>query len=62
MKTSGFDDDYESEPVMPGDSGSDYNEYEPSNTNREMNARNSDGADEFAIPGFLRGELPAEKR
>jgi len=56
----GFDEPYSSEPTTAGDGGADYGEFDPSKDEQEMllseDGEAGDGQNDFAIPGFLRGE------
>jgi len=59
MSTTGFDDSYEPEQNDAGDGGSDYREYVPSSEQETFSLDEADdgaGENDFAIPGFLRGE------
>jgi len=60
MQTSGFDENYDADPNTASDGGADYGEFEPSQEEPEMLLEDEgDGGDspnDFAIPGFLRGE------
>ena len=59
MKTVGFDDNYELEPGAVRDGGADYNEFEPLSEQETLpldEAGDESDGNDFAIPGFLRGE------
>jgi cell division protein FtsZ len=59
VQQSGFDDIYESDKGTEGDGGSDYREYEPSAEQETLpidDGEGEGGSNDFAIPGFLRGE------
>jgi len=59
VQTSGFDD-YDAEHVTASDGGADYGEFEPLQEEQEMlvddEGDGGDSTNDFAIPGFLRGE------
>ena len=59
VPTVGFEDNYDAEPHTASDGGADYGEFEPLHEEQEMLPDDEDAADgpnDFAIPGFLRGE------
>ena len=59
VQTKGFDDDFGQEQGTAGDGGADYGEYEPSAEQETLPIEEGEGEageNDFAIPGFLRGE------
>jgi len=60
VSTVGFDDNYNEEAHTASDGGADYGEFEPLSEEQEMLPDDEedagDGPNDFAIPGFLRGE------
>jgi len=59
VKTTGFDENYDSEPGTVKDGGADYNEFEPLAEQETLPIDDADSGsndNDFAIPGFLRGE------
>ena len=59
VSSIGFDDVFDSDPITAEDGGADYGEYDPSSEQETLpieEGENGAGGNDFAIPGFLRGE------